>query len=467
MDSLLSQHIEELPDERTALFGLIDRFSERIYSFQKDYADLELLASSDINSRKKDKEKSLAIIDDEYESNRKKLEFDHKNQLGIIDSTNARNTAETKKRIEEEERKCQEQINKAKNGVDSANRSEDARFQSYSEIIKDLNRQIDRVEKILGKAKLDKIIKALKLDLAPINDVNNAKDYLSDSAIRNAEELVRRIQIITESLPRRIFRNNRRTAYIKQLLEIRENAKNALGYIRNSIQKKQNKRQDDYIKTTGFINSTCNRNKQNIIARQEELTKEYKEQIVKENQKYKKNSAKLDADYETKRSQLEKHHDQQISNAIKNWKEKIRLIQFEFEKQIEEEFPAQEMNAWINKFWYHPRRLDQYKIVCNKVNRNLLLGEAQIDISDWLSGKTSDVVRKVLLKYPTLFGVSAEQRKLSYDNSAILLPYSISIEKGDSLLLLYEDNDFESAKGILNEIALRLLNSVPACLMRY
>ena len=85
MDALLQQKVEQLPDERTALFALIDRFSVAIVSYQKQYATIISSRDKDLQDRKVNMQKTLSTLKNDHVGQQTALKKKHESELASID----------------------------------------------------------------------------------------------------------------------------------------------------------------------------------------------------------------------------------------------------------------------------------------------------------------------------------------------------------------------------------------------
>ena len=318
-----------------------------------------------------------------------------------------------------------------------------------------------------GEPKLKKISDGMKIEPEEIKDRKSALEHLDKKYITEVNDLVRQVRKITESLPKKIVLSGKRTESIRRLLTLQANAEAAYDWISKDFKATQAKIDAASNNRCKKLREDCNRNKQAIVDKKEENIKKKKQEIDKENMAYTAYVSKMVSAQKKKYSELETHCDEQIKGAIANWEKEFEKSRASFVSYMEEQYPSAKMNAWINKFWYHPQRVEDYSRIAESENLNVLIGMATVDITDWVSGRTGSVVRKVLTNYITLFGRNRQQANESYKANKILLPYCISIEKGDSLMLFHDDDSDERAKLMVNGMAIRIMRSVPPCTMRF
>ena len=472
MDILLVNRPKQLNDERKELFALIDRFDSSIKEYQSGYSQLIKKANEDINAREHEKSKALKAMAEKHKTDESEAVSNHEKELRMINKNIDEIKAQAIKKVEEIDGKCREAISNDQSIINGQKNSDDRRIKGYKMILADIETSLSRVKTIMGdtlagESKFEKIRKSIKLDSNSDIDSKTAYDYLSKDSVYCAEKIVGIVREITESLPKKIIFNKKRTAAIKELLELRNIVEESLKLVEKEIKNEQTSRNQVYENNTRSARETCNRNKQEVIDRRDKEVKKLRAKIDKENGEFKRLFQDLIANHNKTYGELNAHHESQINTAKDNWKSQIHQYNNMFVKKMEEEYPADRMKDWIKQFWYHPRTVEQYKAICDGVNLNVLIGMAQIDISDWVAGPTAKVVGNVLLKYPLLFGLNKEEANDSLKRRIIRLPYTISIENGDSVLFSHDEDSGEKANAILNSIAMRMLNSVSAGVMRF
>lgn len=188
--------------------------------------------------------------------------------------------------------------------------------------------------------------------------------------------------------------------------------------------------------------------------------------MKKANAKYQKDSSAMKFSHTSKYEQQSKHYATQLAVARANWDDQLVQRSTLFVKQMEEEYPANRFNGWMRQFWMHPRNIEDYSKI-HTTQMNMLMGIAEVDISGWYKGGSAEAIKKVLTKYIWLFGTNKEAATKAYFQGKWTLPYCISIENGDSVLLSYDNQSEDRVKAIVNAIGMRLLRSVPACMMRF
>ena len=472
MDKLLANKPRQLNDERKELFALIDRFANSIREYQGGYAQLIKKAKDDISDREKQKVQALKAMSDRHNSEKSKVEVEHAGKLKTLNKRIEEEKTQATKKIEDLENKCRDSISNEQSILNGQKNSNDRKIKDYRNILAEIERSITRVKTIMGdtftgESKFDKVSKSIKLKNSSVGDSKVALSYLSKDSIYSAERLTGIVREITESLPKKIIFNKKRTAAIKELLELKNNVETSIRILEREVRSAQGARDKVFEQKTRSIRESSNRNKQDVIESRDRNVKALRTEIDKENGIYTNKLQSLITKQKKEYDELKNHHESQIVTATNNWKSQIQQYNNAFVKKMDEDYPADRMNAWLKQFWYHPRNVEQYKVICDEINLNVLIGMAQIDISDWVTGPTAKVVGGVLLKYALLFGLNKEEANESLKRKIIRLPYTISIENGDSILFSHDEASGERANDILNSVAMRMLNSVSACMMRF
>jgi len=472
MDDLLKNKPAQLADERIELFALIDRFHASIMGYHNQYNAIVGNANSDIRQRNAEKSSKLHALRDSQDKEKRAAEKKHSATLELINRNINNIKNDIAKKIEELELMLQESIKNEKANLNGSKNVDENIIKSYRDICEKIDKIVNNVNILLGntlsgKSKFEQIKKEIKLESITVSERSVAISCVSKDVEQDAQRLIGKIREITESLPKKIVFNKKRTEAIKDLLQLQLNAKVALHWLENSIKDLQAKKTIDSDKRCQRLREECNQNKQNLIDKREAELQRLRKEIEKENNGYNAYISKLVTAHQQKEKEQANYFDTQISGATINWKNELEKCSNSFISYMEEQYPSARMNAWINQFWYHPRNVEDYSRIPEEVYLNVLIGMAKVDISNWVNGEQGRYVSKVLTNYIALFGRNVEQANKSFKEHKIVLPYTISIERGTSLLLLHDDASDERAKMMINAISIRMLRSVPACMMRF
>ncbi|MCR5735811.1 MAG: hypothetical protein K6G22_14490, partial [Lachnospiraceae bacterium] len=474
MDKLLEKNPVQLKNERTQMFALIDRFDASIRQYQTEYSRLSEEERKDINQRKADRDQKLSELKNLQKKEKEDALNKHNRALQKLNLSISDENVKADSRIHKLESDLNESTKNERSIINGNKEKNEEIIKSYRGFVKELDTSVNRAAAVIGKSRngkseFDQIRKEIKGNIPAITGRNSALTYLSGDVKTDVAKLRTTIREITESLPKKLFLKGKRTEAIKQLLTIQSDAQAALKWIEDDIAKSQKKLTDSSDKRLKSLREECNRNKQERIDSRDKTVKELNDKIDKENRGYNAYLRQLTASHEKDYAEKEKRFDTQIKKAIADWEDEKKKCDARFVDLMDKQYPGDRMNAWINKFWYHPRNVEDYSKISGTVCLNTLIGMAVLDISDWLSGDTGSTVSKVLKNYMALFGRNREQANQSFKDRVIRLPYSISVEKGESLMISHDDSDetAERARVMINSISMRMLRSVPACTMRF
>ncbi|MCR4739467.1 MAG: hypothetical protein K5886_04310 [Lachnospiraceae bacterium] len=474
MDKLLEKKPVQLKDERIQLFALIDRFDASIRQYQAEYSGLAEEEKKDIEQRRSEKEQKLSELRSLQKKEREDALNKHNRALQKYSLSISDENTTARSKTDKFERNYNESVKNENARINGDREKNEEIIKTYRGFVKELDENIHRLSVMLGKSRkgksdLDRIRKEIRGYIPAITSRSIALSYLSGEVKTEAARLRTEVRELTESLPKKIFLKGKRNEAIKELLTIQSDAQAALKWIEDDIARSGKMQRDASEKRLRSLREDCNRNKQEVIDSKEKTIKELNEKTDRENRGYNAYIKQLTASHEKDYEENERKFDSQIKNAAAKWADEKKKCDAKFVSFMDEQYPGDKMNAWINRFWYHPRSVEDYSKISGTVCLNTLIGMAVLDISDWVSGMTGATVSKVLTNYITLFGRNREQANKSFKEKTVLLPYSISVEKGESLMISLDDDDnsAERAKTMINAISMRLLRSVPACTMRF
>jgi len=472
MDKLLEQKPAKLVDERRVLFAFLDRFAKSIGAYKQDYAQLAKKANDDIKIREQQKVQVLQQLSDQQNAERRAAESKHSNTLAGFNRAveNAKVNATAK--FEDLEKRCTDSINHEQRILNDKKNAYDSALGIYGNNLALIEAVVEDVRIYLGPTlsgeyKFDKIVKDFTIEPKVYVYEKDALPHISQECIDDANALAKEIREITDSLPRLIFQGQRRMDALAALVGIRLLARCAYISLEQLYVLNQSEDNSACAEKIERFREECNRNKQAVADQRDREIAKIQADTDRENREYTNAVRNMENSQKAKYDATLKHHDEQIQGARKMWETKILEFHKEFVRAMAENYPADRVNAWLFQFWYHPTRAEDYVKICDKVNHNVMVGMAQINIAKWLEGPTGEYVKRVMMKYGPLFGKSAEEAQDSLDKKIIKVPYTLSIENGDSLLLSHDEPSGEKAKKVINGIAMRMLNSVAACMMRF
>lgn len=470
MDNLLKQTPQPLADEKTALFSLIDRFSESIERYRITYNTVQKSMISDLQKQEIDAKKSMSNLAAAQSSEKKA----HLDRLNALISDINRNIDQMKKKAHTELDAVEEDVARfdksEKTALEEIYSREYLKINAHKTLrkqVKDIYHEVDTIlgTTLLGKNKLQQILANQTID-GNVSGLAEANALLNSDCVLQARNLCEEIISITESLPKKVIFHIRRTKRICSLAELSAKLESAQKLVETQfvaeykgLQAKSNERRKQY-------RAMSNNKKEEIINRRDKYIAAQTKEISNAQADYQKSSASMQAAHTSKCEQQSKHYANQIAIARKNWNDQLAKTSTLFVKQMEENFPANRFNGWMRQFWMHPRNVEDYSKIRSS-QMNMLMGVAEVDISAWYRGDSAETIKMVLTKYMWLFGTNKESATKAYFQGKWVLPYSISIENGVSLLLSHDSQSEERVKAIINSVGMRLLRSVPACMMRF
>ena len=470
MDNLLKQTPQALADEKTALFSLIDRFIQSVEIYRKDYDVIQKNRNADLEKRESDGKDALNRL----------CQFQEKEKKELLDRVNAkildinRNIESVKKnthiKLEKIEAEAIEFEKSEKTTLEQAYQSEESQIDQYKEVrkqVRDIYRVVDTFlgQTFTGKNKLKQILINQTID-GTASGLYDASNLLRANSVIEAENLRDEIRAITESLPKKIIYNAKRTRLICRLAELDAKLENAQKFMETLFIDDYKTQQEMSNERCKSYRATCNNKKVELINERDLYIASKNEEMKKANTAYQKESSAMKVSHAGKYEQQSKHFAEQLANARANWDDQLMQRSNLFLKQMEEEYPAKRFNGWMRQFWMHPRKIEDYGKV-HSMQMNVLMGVAEIDISEWYKSGSTEAIKKVLTRYILLFGTNKESATKAYFEGKWYLPYCISIENGDSILLSYDNLSDDRVKAMVNAIGMRLLRSVPACMMRF
>lgn len=470
MDNLLKQTPQALADEKTALFSLIDRFIRSVETYRKDYDAITNNRNTDLQKRESDGRNSL----NKLAHAQAKEKQDLLEELNAFISGVNRNIESSKKKTHADLDAIEVDVAKYERGektsLEQAYQEEQRKIDGYKALrkqVRDIYREVDTIlgQTFTGKNKLEQILANQTID-GSVSGLSAAKSLLRTSSVAGAHELRDEIKKITESLPRKVIFNAKRTKLICRFAELEAKLESAQKVVETQFVNDHKARQEASRERCKNYRTTRNNKKEELINKRDRYIASQNEEMKKANAKYQKDSSAMKFSHTSKYEQQSKHYATQLAVARANWDDQLVQRSTLFVKQMEEEYPANRFNGWMRQFWMHPRNIEDYSKI-HTTQMNMLMGIAEVDISGWYKGGSAEAIKKVLTKYIWLFGTNKEAATKAYFQGKWTLPYCISIENGDSVLLSYDNQSEDRVKAIVNAIGMRLLRSVPACMMRF
>lgn len=470
MDQLLTRKPQPIEDERRELFGLTDRFIKTVESYRREYSSVTGNKNADLQKRENDSRNALSHLAAAHADEKKAC----RDKLQAF-------LAATTKRMEETRQKTAEQLEhieklfadyerKERTDLEQFYQDQQQKLAGYKqtrERVRDIYHNLDEWlgETIFGTNKVKKILDNQQIN-KQVADLQAARKLFASDCAGDANRLRNEILQIHESMASRIVFHYKIEKNVCELASLDARLQTAQKMLEDQFVAEYNRLLAESRERCKSYRVSCNNEKESFINQRDKFIAAQKTAMDKENAACQQKLSSLAALHEKSYNEQRKHHAEQLAGARANWDNQLMQCGQRFMKTMEEEYPAERLNAWIRQFWTHPRRVQDYSML-GATQMNVLLGMAEIDISAWYQGGAAPIIKRVLTRYKWLFGTNKEMATKAYFEGKWYLPYCISIENGDSLLLSHDDQSAERVKNIVNAIGMRLLRSVPACMMRF
>ena len=465
MDILLKENAGPLPDERRAMFGMMDRFMRAVEEYRVKRADSQSRRDADLETRKRDGEQTL-----------KNLKAGQERDTRNLTEQNQRNEAEIKTRMRRCDDGAKNLIHQAEQ--DAKNRRDqelrrlnqyktvnEAKIREYRRRSSDADDLYQQSDAILGltfrkKSRIARICKNIK-EVPAIESIEEAAAALSEQNAERMRDLFQKIQKIHNSLPRRIFFFRKRDAYCRELFRERQRVRKAVIFQEARFLQARERENMATRSRCQEIERACAEESEKIKRERGQKMSLLNQELIDETDKGAKKLRELNEKNRAAYNQQAAKVKDQFDSAVKTWADKLKADDQGFLDQMESEFPRDKMWAWMRVFWRHPKKVENYPYY-EKAQMNAQIGEAVIHVARWFDGEMENVMNLLASDrhYSFLFGEDPAKK-------IIKLPYSISIEEGTSAVFSYPDQEDERIRKLINALGMRLLRSVPACQMRF
>lgn len=474
MDELLKQKPCALADEKNAMFRFMDRFIRTVKRYREEYRAVMTAEAEDLEKRESESQAALQRLSETHRKNEKELQDTWKSQQEDHNRKLRELRSQTEKEISRISREAEDFEKDEKKAEDTAWQEERGAVEAYEKFgrqIHELYREVDLIlgETIAGENKRKRILAGHKA-VKQVKNVEEAQKLLSEKTVEKAEELRSEIQRISESLPRVVLFHSKRTKLVCEFADLDAKVSTAAGMLRQQMSKNHEIRQRN-------ADSRCRAKRESCRKEKEKLTLKRDKEIEKENARmkqqerlYQDKSAQMKAGHAQAYERQRQHFEMQLTQAKANWERKRNDCNAGFKQRMAEEYPPKRVSAWMWQFWKHPRRVEDYgKIpgIEKNAEKNVLIGTAAVPIADWYEGPTAGTIQTVLRNYAWLFGANKQTAEKSMREKKFCLPYAISLEIGESLLLSHDSQSAGRAQTMMNAIGMRLLRSAPACMLRF
>ena len=202
----------------------------------------------------------------------------------------------------------------------------------------------------MGGSKLERICERLETPKVNISNKSTALEAVEKRRENDADDLFNKIKEITESLPKKVIFNGKRSKCIQKLRTMLASADAAIAWLESDSHKAQTERRKKSESRCAAMRSDCNKNKQQVLAKRDSAISTLKDNLVSSQKQYKNNSAKVQEDFKAQYGEQTKYHNAQISAANMKWATELKNCNNRFSARMEEIYPAQRMNAWLSQF---------------------------------------------------------------------------------------------------------------------
>ena len=461
MDDLLKQKPSQLPDERRALFALMDRYIMTLMAYKKEYTSLTQQQVNDIKQRTADSTSTLKKLQASQAQEIANLQNSHKNQVAaqnkLIDNHNKNAAA----KIKQADQNCEDFEKDTYKNLNDLAEVQNQFLTIMRDVRKDVDKCYNDTDVLMGtsmggKSKLEKIVADMHIS-SSMNSFDACSKLMTDQdCSARAKAIYQELQGLQSSFTSKLFKGGKINELIKELAQLRSDIRASCDFCAAFFKTEHHKRRTAADQSISKAKANCKSEKSRINTARDNSIKSIRQQMAKEEQAF---TAML-ADKKNKHAKdfaaNKQNYDKQIEDSRRRWEEALRSCNQNFAVKMEEVFPTKILFAWMKQFWNYPRMLDAYPS-CSQAKMNVLIGQALINMDQIFSGTDGQFIAQLMQKrYPYLL----KDNRLS-------LPYTISIEEGTSLLISHPEDQDERVKKIANAIGMRLLRSVPPCSMRF
>ena len=465
MDELLQKKIEDAPNMREELFRMLERFDKRILGYKAEYENLCQRQAKDLANRAAGSKAALNALAQQQNQAKKAMEQErdaviHKLEEEIRSAERKR--ADADRQAEDSylqwEKQYQDQLD-AKAGEDYQKNKENEKF------LNELSMVRNSVKSILGEARYDGIVRGVSA--APCRDDVQARSVLLRYQKENRTETEEEIFRIHNSLLRRLLFSGKRNQLCRSLEQMVLDVKQASDIIRRM----QNARQAD--EATVFHGKK--REKRMQLQQAQKLSaaslakvKSQRSQSISMNQKkYADKLSLLQKQQKALYQQKAASFSQEYKTAEDNWKQEKRKMQQKFQVNMEAVFPAAAVRDMAGKLWamaseYGGKKFGTQPPRTKEAARNAIVGEIYIPVSRWYAKESGQTLQEFLPRqYGALFRINRKDGKIVPDPRLIRLPFTLSLDQGESLLALCPDALQEKMESALQGASMRILWSLP------
>ncbi len=466
MDELLQKDIGIVADERAQIFLMLDRFDKIIGDFSNRYGKLCGRQKQDLANRAAGSRSALGALSARHK--KEKQDLQRACSAEILRLEKEIQNAEKQKqdcdvKAENRYRRWEDDYQKQIVREDGNDYRENC---ANDTLLQELLSLRNSVRKMLG----DKLYDRITGGINPKKCQNEQeareilRSYSSSKGVKTKED----IRKIHESLFLRLLFSGKRNELCCNLEETKEEVKYAVDLMRRNRSIRQAKRMDEFDRQKRGKRREAEQEKSAAKVRLDQIRNKCEQNILAVKKLYADRGTALDrqqrGDYQQKETVLKKEY----SAADENWHKDRKKEQQNFQMAMETAFPAKRMYEMFCALWKHTvgYREKEFGTTPPKQGAaecNVPVGEVYVNVGRWYANESGAIVKNVLLRqYPVLFRQVMKNGKRTADPEYIRFPFTLSLEKGESLLVQCPDALQDPMEERLHAAAMRLLWAVPA-----
>ncbi|MBQ4045474.1 MAG: hypothetical protein II627_03405, partial [Lachnospiraceae bacterium] len=210
MDDLLKQKPSQLPDERKALFALMDRYIMTLMTYKKEYTSLTQQQVNDIKQRTADSTNTLKKLQASQAQEIASLQNNHRNQVAaqekLIDNHNKNAAA----KIKQADQECEAFERDTYKNMNNLADVENELLNLMREVRKDVDKCYNDTDVLMGtsmggKSKLEKIVADMHIS-SSMNSFDACSKLVTDKdCSARAQAIYKELQGLQGSFTSKLF----------------------------------------------------------------------------------------------------------------------------------------------------------------------------------------------------------------------------------------------------------------------
>jgi hypothetical protein len=460
MDGILTKEISVAASEREALFLLLGRMEQTIIAFRSDYDKMCQQRAQDVSFRQSSAQKAAQQLEHQHQAElarlRQELEQAVRQRTEEIARAAARrqelDSAADAAYNEWESKRSEVLTQKDKKGTEQNRRDEER-----------LNQMLTSYHAVTRNLK-DKYPKLTKNVTARIyKDPEQARKCFDAQASTRCRKLRDEILLIQGSAMRSLFQGGKRDRLCRELEQLVQEAKEGVKTLKGVRQKKSDERWNAFAKEQQKRQNERRRKKQTHQRELEQRESVCQNQIQTIRNTYAAKEKTVRSRQNTERMTRERAQKQELAQAKEKWEKTAQQDYQRFAARMEEQFPAQKLLEMLRHAWSGQQTFAA--MPQQQAQRNVLVGIAYVNAKGrkWYDRESGALVRRLMAaRYPFLFQQVRQQERTAPNPDYIRLPYKLSLERGENLLLRSPDALKSEMEGVVHGIAMHLLWGIPA-----